>query len=981
MTALRNISLVAVSHDSPDRESALPASPSQRPLPAYLLASERDFYGSYPWSLNAYPRVGSVVEYLREELASLDQPTESWQIRERMTNIFLLACAITNEVDDYLVGTRYDFSKAIRIPLSGLAVRTFDRFNEYKRRVREWRLCQLTDWNQRWLTSLDEYLQLFVASTLPGNEVLVSAGSQLAKLLDTKLPEGLRSRRLRNPGFFHVRDLTHFDVLKLGEKFVDACPDRSQPIVLVGLRTAGSYFNPLLRAYLKLKGYQDVDSLTVRPRSAVGWREKAHIATCAKAERLAVILDEPPCSGGSTAGIAKILYKAGFARTKVVALFPVLYLYPEWRKGWGNLLDSGTRALTLEPEEWHKKELLQPLAVQSVVETYFTNRGYVSAALRMSASAESFNAQLQHFSEQKMHTRLKQVYEVQLQKRSGETETRYVLAKSVGWGWLGYRAYILGERLGQFVPPILGLRNGILYTEWLPQTLAVADQPPNGHSATLASYVASRVRLVALRDDPTADLIHDNQHKGYEELADLLGRAYGSAPAAALKRPRIQQCFAQSACPVPTLIDARMRPLEWIGGPSSLLKTDFEHHAMGKRELEMVDPAFDLAEAILHFKLSKTEEQKLIDRYVEESGDKQVCHRLFLNKLLAGTWSMIQALLNLNDQRLRHRWQEFNRQYLEAWQFLTIQTAWHCGRLCIPSPSARWQSPLVVLDVDGVLDRNVFFSFPSTTAAGMKAVSLLHSHSVAVTLDSARSLYEVKEYCDAYGFLGGVAEYGSAVWDAVNRQERVLASPETLSQLETLRMALRNIPGVFLNDTYQYSIRGFTYGRERTAPLPTLLIGGLIGDLKLDQLRFHQTELDTAVLAKDVDKGTGLQALVSQAGIPNLKTIAVGDSAPDLDMFRVANRSFAPSQISCGDKAAQLGCKISGRPYQSGLLEIVCSIVHPDRKRCQHCTSLHQARLKQNDLFMELLEVADRKRIPLLISAMLDPMAIRAFVK
>lgn len=979
MTPL-NLSFASVSEDNSIGQPTLSAS-SQEPLDAQLLPAERDFYAGYEWSLNAYPTVENVILYLQQELSRLDQCEAEWQLGERMLNVFMLACALANEVDDCLVGTRYDFSKAARIPLSGLALGTFDHLHGYIRKSREWRLRQLNVWNQRWLAQLNQFLQVFVAGTARGSDALRSAASRLAELLDTKLPESLRSRRLRNPAFFHVRDLTHFDILKLGEKFAAAFPDRTQPIILVGLRTAGSYFIPLLRAYLKVNGYQDVDSVTMRPRSAVGWREKVRIAMCAKAGRLAVILDEPPCSGGSTAGIAKILYKAGFAKTKVVALFPVLYLYRDWRKGWGNLLDSGTRALTLESEEWHKKELLQPQAAQSVIETYFTARGYVSAALRMSAEAETFNTQLQRSSEEKMHTRLKRVYEVQLQKRSGQTETRYILAKSVGWGWLGYRAYILGERLSQFVPPVLGLRNGILYTEWLPQTKAVSDQPLNGHSATLASYVASRVRSVGLKDDPSADLIRDNQHKGYEELASLLGRAYGSSPASALRRPRIQQWFAQNACQAPTLIDAKMRPLEWIGGSSALLKTDFEHHAMGKRELEMVDPGFDLAEAILHFKLSQVEERKLIDRYVEESGDTHVAERLFMNKLLAGAWSMIQALLNLNDQRLRHRWQDFSCQYLAAWEFLTLQTVHHCARVCVRPRSTRWQSPLVALDVDGVLDRNVFFIFPSTTAAGIKAVSTLHSHNLAVTLNSARSLHEVKEYCDAYGFLGGVAEYGSAIWDAVNKQERVLASPEALTQLETLRRALRNIPGVFLNNTYEHSIRTFTYGRERTDPLPTMLIGGLIGELKLDRLRFHQTELDTAVLAKDVDKGTGLRALVSQASIPNLETIAVGDSAPDLDMFRVANRSFAPSQISCGDKARQLGCEISRRPYQSGLLEIARSIVHPDGKCCPSCKSLDRAGRKQNDLFMELLEIADQKRIPLLIKAMLDPLAIRAFVK
>ena len=953
----------------------------QEPLAAQLLPSERDFYNGYEWSLNAYPTVENVIQSLREELARLGQVEGEWQLAERMLNVYLLACAITNEVDDFLVGTRYDFSKLARIPLGGMAVRAFDSAHGLGRRGRESRWGGVNAWNQRWLGVLDEFLQVFVSGPAKDSLALENSALELARLLDTKLPQDLRARRLRNPAFFHVRDLTHVDILNLGEKFVAKFPDRNQPLVLVGLRTAGSYFNPMLRAYLKTKGYKDVDSLTIRPRSAVGFREKARIAACARAGKFAIIMDEPPCSGGSTSGMAKILYKAGFPKNKVAALFPVHYQYLEWSKGWGKLLNAGTHILTVEPEEWHKERLLHPAAVQAAVEAYFLGRGYISVEVRNSPVAERFNSQLQYFSEEKMHTRLKRVYEVRLQKRGGEKETRYVFAKSVGWGWLGYRAYLLGERLARFVPPVLGLRNGILYSEWLPQVPVSLDRLLNDDIAMLGSYVAARVVSANLGEDPAADLVRDSQHKGYEELAGLLGRAYGSGPAAAFKRPRIQKRLSQQACPVPTLVDAKMRRQEWIIGPHSLLKTDYEHHAMGKRELEMSDPAYDLADAILQFKLSNKEEQKLVDGYIAGSGDTQVRERLFLNKLLAGTWSMIHALLNLKDKNLRHRCADFNRQYIEAWEFLTIQTTRHCGSMCARPQVTRWQSPLVVLDVDGVIDRNVFYTFPSTTAAGMEAISLLHGHNFAVTLDSARSLYEVKEYCQAYGFLGGVAEYGSAIWDAVNRQEHILVGPAALRQLELLRAELRKMPGVFMNDTYQHSIRAFTYERDRTVALPTLLIGELMSRLKLDQLRFHQTDLDTAVLGKDVNKGTGLQAMVGYAGVANMETIAVGDSEPDLDMFRVANQSFAPSHIWCGDKAVKLGCKISSGSYQPGLLEIVRSIVHPDGKSCQHCQTLAQAWRKPNDLFSELLQVADRKRIPLLLQSMLDPMAVRAFVK
>ena len=68
-------------------------------------------------------------------------------------------------------------------------------------------------------------------------------------------------------------------------------------------------------------------------------------------------------------------------------------------------------------------------------------------------------------------------------------------------------------------------------------------------------------------------------------------------------------------------------------------------------------------------------------------------------------------------------------------------------------------------------------------------------------------------------------------------------------------------------------------------------------DLRLDRLAFHHTMIDTAIVAKEVDKGTGLVALRDWVLAPDAETIAVGDEESDLAMFRVATRSFAPSNL------------------------------------------------------------------------------------
>src|SRR5205807_8806137 len=128
----------------------------------------------------------------------------------------------------------------------------------------------------------------------------------------------------------------------------------------------------------------------------------------------------------------------------------------------------------------------------------------------------------------------------------------------------------------------------------------------------------------------------------------------------------------------------------------------------------------------------------------------------------------------------------------------TIHAARFSGGLCHRPDAPRWRSPVAVLDLDGVVDRRVF-GFPCTTAAGIEALSLLHAHDHAVVVDTARSVAEVQEYCQSYGFAGGVAEYGSYAWDAVGQRGRALVSPESLRQLDAARQELAQLPGVFLD--------------------------------------------------------------------------------------------------------------------------------------------------------------------------------------
>lgn len=198
--------------------------------------------------------------------------------------------------------------------------------------------------------------------------------------------------------------------------------------------------------------------------------------------------------------------------------------------------------------------------------------------------------------------------------------------------------------------------------------------------------------------------------------------------------------------------------------------------------------------------------------------------------------------------------------------------------------------------------------------------------------------------------------------------------------MEELRSNLRLLPGVFLDDRHRYSIRAYTYqdktggllastlksvrsfsvGVGAPVPLPTLVMHHLMTALGLDQLSFHHTMIDTTIVAKDLDKGTGLSALRDWVMGPDAETIAIGDSEADLPMFRAATRSFAPAQIGCARQARLFGCQIVRHLYQRGLLDIARLLVHPDVLRGERCAEGATTWSASEGLFLELMQAADQ---------------------
>jgi hydroxymethylpyrimidine pyrophosphatase-like HAD family hydrolase len=977
-------------HGTADRLLAPAAKDSGYKVPAAkgVPTAELEFYGAYDWSINPHLTVRQAIVHLTEEAAKLRDARNEWCVEEIATNIFLLSCGVLNCVEGHLRGLSPRLPGRVASTLFG---RSAARFVEVISNT-PWSRWRVGRWRQQWLSDLNDFLCLIVAPQAADTNGLFESAQRLTHLA-SRCPDALLAQRLGIPSPFGHLDLSPKDVLKLGDHFERRFPDRAQPVLLVGLRTSGAYFAPLLRAFLEMKGYQSVRILTIDPGKGIGRREERELKHLAPRGFWALVVDDPPDSCATLLAASDILHRAGFAAGSVKFVAPTHPARLTWFKAFPE--DS---VITLSPEHWYKSELLSPKIVEVRLAEYFRTQNAARVSVVASRRTDEFNGWVQNLASDERSTRLKRIFEVLLETSEGEPQTKYVLAKSVGWGWLGYRAFLIGHKHSGYVPPVLGLRDGILYMEWIQDEPAV-DSADKRRALLVASaaYVAARVRCLS----STSGMDLKRYNNGSRLLAKAFSRAYGRFLTDVLMRSRLGKLVRELPCPCPTLIDGNMHPREWVFGPQGPLKTDYEHHGMGKNALNVTDPAYDLADTILNMELSAQEEAILLGDYIAHSRDAAVEQRLFIYKVLTGLWAMSQTQQQLfSSMRGADAQRDYHQRFMNAWNFLTVHTARYCGSLCHPRTDLSWRAPLVVLDIDGVLDRRLF-GFPCTTVAGIKALSLLSSHDLSVALDTARSAVEVKEYCSAFSLAGGVAEHGSYLWDAVRHRGQVLISPEAERQLSEMRKYLHSIPGVFLDERHRYSIRAFTYrdkpqglmhaligsarassvGDGALAPISTQLVHRLLVDMRLDQLTFHHTTIDTTIVAKETDKGTGLIALRDWVLTEGAEMIAIGDSEPDLDMFRVAGRSFAPANIACKQQARLLGCRLASAPHQQGLLEIVRKIIHTDNRRCERCCLGEKTLPYGDDLFLSVLEAADRSWTDNFLKAVFHPAAFRVFLR
>lgn len=886
---------------------------------------EARFYEAYAWCLDPILRLRDQLRHFSAELRGQTVWPRSWEEEERIINLYLLACGIACTVDDYLARLPRDLSLvAERFPRLRVGVSVARWLINLPhmiatlagdRGVRRWR--------RTWSALVDDICALLIARTREADAAGRSAAIRSWEHLHASpaLPPRVLDRRLRLPEAFRRQDLTHHDVLTLVSRFAAAAPEWARdPLLVVGVRTAGAYFAPLAVAFLAARGWSRVGWLTVRPKNGVSPAERRTLRELARHGGRVLIVDDHPNTGRTLALTVGALRHLGVPPDHIAVLVPghpaLGPFPPSGRDAWA----AGVRLITLVPAETHKTRLLEPRAMQELLREYFRPRGWRDIALHRSAELDARNAQLADHGRDSFQVRLKRAYEVRLRSATGGREiTQRVVAKSVGWGWLGYHAYLIGTRLSGTVPPVVGLRNGILLTEWM-EAMPVARAAPAPR--VLGAYVARRAQRLRLAEDPHLEP-SDSAWTGWDQMARLLRGFYGPYVGRA-KAHALRTGLGRYATPLPTAIDGRMRPEDWLATRDGWCKVDFEHHSFGTPDLDVVDPAYDLAAATFEFGLDEAAEHEMLAHYARASGDAAIADRLIWYKLLYGAVVLQQAsgeAARAPNPPVRRTW---NTRLVGARTFLTVHLHRQCAALIPNRDPARWSPRLFFLDLDGVFDSQRL-PFPHTTAHGLEAVRLLRDAGFGIVLNSGRSVAHIRQYCQAYGFPGGIAEYGSVFVDAVRGRELPLIDADAAVQLRACRTAASTLPGVSTDPEYEHIVRAYRHAAHGSVPLEPRELQALLGDPQFDRLAWTGTSADSYIVQRGVDKGTGMAAALQYLGRAEEPVVAIGDGTHDVPALQRAAHAYAPANCTADVRAlARAGhCRVMRKPAQRGLLAAV----------------------------------------------------------
>src|SRR5262249_34219611 len=139
-----------------------------------------------------------------------------------------------------------------------------------------------------------------------------------------RVPPELAQSVVRLPTCFRSLDQRPKDCVTLMERFTQRWPDPRRAVLVVGLRTSGSYLAPLHAAALRRSGWRQASAISMRPGQDLLTWERGALSEAARAGALIVLADDPPSTGASLATTIEALEALGAAPSSMVLALPLL---------------------------------------------------------------------------------------------------------------------------------------------------------------------------------------------------------------------------------------------------------------------------------------------------------------------------------------------------------------------------------------------------------------------------------------------------------------------------------------------------------------------------------------------------------------------------------------------------------------------------------------------------------------------------------
>lgn len=834
---------------------------------------------------------------------------EAWQ------DAFLLAAGITQILDDSLHLDPGNLRRAAR------AVRRRSRGRAGRWATGAAQLAGRAAWASRigrlsapalqrcHLESLR--LTTTLATAVMGDTSAAGAADSVARLSRNtgRLPDRVLREPLRLPACFRTFDQTPADLEWLAGKVAARWPDFERPVLVVGVRTSGNYLGPLLAAALQNRGFARVEQLTFRPGQHWLASEARTLRAAVEGRALALVTDDPPKSWGSVVETVQALDAFGLERTSVAVVGQTL---PSSSPEPAALAD---RPKILMPwDEWTIRREFEPAAVAHALRDLLGPGVHVGNVTPVGLDDEVAGRGHYHL-----------LYRVETDSDAGH-ESRLVYVKGIGLGYLGEHSAEVWRRLQGFLPVVYGVRNGLMYREWLdePSGVEPADvDTQRGVALRLVHYIGTRARELAVACDPSRGL----RFRGaiWERAGARLSRAFGRAQLVMLP-VGLAVTGSLLRTDAPTIIDGHTGLDAWFGDrtrPDSLRKIGFDEHAFSSNDRWCYDPVYDLAGAASTSD-STVFHHLLRSAYEHELGSPADAERWLLYQLSHCEESLPEGQ---EDPAVERKMARCLQRYFEETLICDAEPA-AGGRLC-------------ALDLDGVLESSDF-GFSAATPSAIRAVRALLCHGYGPVLATGRSLDEVRDRCLAYHLPGGVAEYGSAIYVRSSGAVRDLVAAEERQAIRAVRDQLLNLPGVKIDHGYERVVRAYVLdSRGRRRALPAALIDSVLDEVGRTGVRFVQGQGQTDIVPATVSKGSALRTLARELDVESssgsLLALAVGDTESDLDMLAQSQLRFAPANADRHLRAA--GIPVLRRTGQLAVWEAARRLLGHAPGACAACAA------------------------------------------